>query len=105
MRAVEVCGTKLQSGDILCFYTVFADLVMDMGGTPDPALRDSLCAVLDGRDERLRHWIDDSGIAALCADNYGVEDIPVGGHHACGARLPLHELCLFKQGIPLGELW
>ena len=23
----------------------------------------------------------------------------------CGPRLPLHELCLFKQGIPLGELW
>jgi len=105
MRALEACGTQLQSGDILCFYTGFADLVMDMGGTPDPALRDALCAVLDGRDERLRHWIADSGIAALCADNYGVEDIPVGGPHACGARLPLHELCLFKQGIPLGELW
>lgn len=105
MRAVEACGTQLQKGDILCVYTGFADLVMDMSGAPDPALRDALCAVLDGRDERLLHWIIDSGIAALCADNYGVEDIPAGGPHECGARLPLHELCLFKQGIPLGELW
>jgi len=105
MRAIEACGTELHKGDILCVYTGFADLVMDMGGSPDPALRDALCAVLDGRDERLLHWIIDSGIAALCADNYGVEEIPAGGPHACGARLPLHELCLFKQGIPLGELW
>ena len=105
MRAVEACGAQLHKGDILCVYTGFADLLMDMKGAPDPALRDTLCAVLDGRDERLLHWIVDSGIAALCADNYGVEEIPAGGPHECGARLPLHELCLFKQGIPLGELW
>ncbi|HMO46138.1 MAG TPA: cyclase family protein [Rubrivivax sp.] len=105
MRALEACDVELRQGDILCLYTGFADLVMDMAGTPAPALRDSLCAVLDGKDERLLQWIIDSGIAALCADNYGVEEIPAAGPHECGPRLPLHELCLFKQGIPLGELW
>ncbi|WP_296872539.1 cyclase family protein [Tibeticola sp.] len=105
MRALDASGADVQPGDILCLYTGFADLVLDMAGQPDPALRDARCAVLDGRDERLLQWIVDSGIAALCADNYGVEDIPAGGPHECGARLPLHALCLFKQGIPLGELW
>lgn len=105
MRALEAADVDLQAGDILCLYTGFADQVLEMAGAPEPALRDALCAVLDGRDERLLRWIVDSGIAALCADNYGVEDIPAGGPHTCGARLPLHELCLFKQGIPLGELW
>lgn len=105
MRALELTDTELRSGDILCVYTGFADLVLQMAGAPVPELRDSLCAVLDGRDDRLLRWIIDSGIAALCADNYGVEEIPAGSQHECGARLPLHELCLFKQGIPLGELW
>lgn len=105
MRALDASDAQLQTGDILCLYTGFADLVFDMAGTPDPALRDARCAVLDGRDERLLQWIVDSGVAALCADNYGVEEIPAGAAHECGARLPLHELCLFKQGIPLGELW
>ena len=105
MRAMDATGIDLQSGDILCLYTGFADLVMSMAGAPDPALCDSLCAVIDGRDDRLLRWIVDSGISALCADNYGVEEIPAGGPHECGPRLPLHELCLFKQGIPLGELW
>ena len=105
MRALEATRTELQAGDILCLYTGFADLVLEMAGAPDPALRDSLCAVLDGRDERLLQWIAASGISALCADNHGVEEIPAGGPQERGPRLPLHELCLFKQGIPLGELW
>ncbi|GAB3761969.1 cyclase family protein [Ramlibacter monticola] len=104
MRALDACGVQLESGDILCLYTGFADLVLQAAGAPDPSLHRQ-CAVLDGRDQRLLQWIVDSGIAALCADNYGVEEIPAGGPCECGPRLPLHELCLFKQGIPLGELW
>src|SRR3546814_18346833 len=54
--------------------------------------------------------ITDSGLACLIADNYAVEGLParesdsgpVEGSHA---MLPLHEHCLFKLGIPLGELW
>ncbi|MGO4394305.1 cyclase family protein [Variovorax sp. M-6] len=105
MQALDAAATELLPGDILCLYTGFADLLLEMAGRPDPAMRQARCAVLDGRDERLQQWIIDSGIAALCADNYGVEDVPAAGAHICGARLPLHELCLFKQGIPLGELW
>ena len=34
------------------------------------------CAALDGRDKRLLHWITDSGLAVLIADNYAVEAYP-----------------------------
>ena len=61
---------------------------------------------LDGRDPRLLRWILDSGCAALIADNYAVEIIPDGPHKSVPhALMPLHEHCLFKLGVPLGELW
>jgi hypothetical protein len=50
-------------------------------------------------------WITDSGLAALIADNYAVEGHPASSHVGCCSTLPLHEHCLFKLGIPLGELW
>ncbi|WP_326535690.1 cyclase family protein [Pseudorhodoferax sp.] len=105
MRALEHDRVELQSGDILCLYTGFADLVMEMGGDPDPAQLHNACAVLDGRDTRLLQWIADSGIAALAADNYAVEGLPARSGALPCAAAPLHELCLFKQGIALGELW
>ena len=105
-RALDAVGGDVQPGDILCLYTGFADKLLAMAGAPDLAVLDRSCAVLDGRDERLQGWIIDSGIAAICADNYAVEGIPAGPAAAepC-ARLPLHQLCLFQYGIPLGELW
>lgn len=102
MRALDGAGADIQSGDILCLYTGFADQILAMNGQPGPDIH-HLCAVLDGRDDKLQQWIIDSGIAAICADNYSVEDIPA--EDTPGERLPLHALCLFKQGIPLGELW
>jgi hypothetical protein len=63
--------------------------------------------VLDGNDERLLHWIDESGLVALVADNHAVEERPqqLGDRSSPGPVMPLHELCLFKLGIHLGELW
>ena len=49
--------------------------------------------------------ITDSGLSALIADNYAVEAYPARPGGACCAILPLHEHCLFKLGLPLGELW
>src|SRR5690606_29860957 len=90
MKALDAAGGDVQTGDMLCLYTGFADKVLAMNGAPDIAVLDQSCAVLDGRDERLRRWIVDSGIAAICADNYAVEGIP--GRPATEtpcARLPL----------------
>lgn len=105
MRAVDAAGGDIASGDVLCLYTGFADKLMMMSGRPDLSVLDRSCAVLDGRDERLRRWVVDSGISALCADNYAVEGIRADEAAVPCARLPLHQLCLFQYGIPLGELW
>jgi len=78
---------------------------MDMAGNPDEHRLHLSCVVLDGRDQRLLQWITDSGISALVADNFAVEGFPSVAAPLPCAMLPLHELCLFKQGIPLGELW
>ena len=55
-------------------------------------------------DEKLQHWLDDSGAAALISDNEAVELLPDMAATS-GTRIPLHELCLFKLGMPLGEMF
>jgi kynurenine formamidase len=97
---------EVEPGDLLCLHTGFADMVLSMQGDPDGDRLHNSCCVLDGRDQRLLDWIRDSQIAALIADNYAVERRPPAGPGGTkGAFMPIHELCLFKQGIPLGELW
>jgi putative cyclase len=106
MRVLADQGARVEPGDALCLYTGFADLVLEMGKKPDAELLSRSCAVLDGRDERLLRWITDSGIVAVCADNYAVEAYPA--RPGLGDRypaLPLHAHCLFKLGLHLGELW
>lgn len=105
MGILAADGVSVAPGDMLLFHTGFADLVLGMNRQPDMAVLNRSCAVLDGRDERLLQWITDSGVAALCADNYAVEAYPARDGVAPFAALPLHEHCLFKLGIPLGELW
>ncbi|MGR7994006.1 cyclase family protein [Xanthobacter sp. NFM-26] len=99
-------GVVVERGDILCLRTGFAEVVMRMDGAPDPEALARACCVLDGRDAGLLQWITDSGIAAIAADNYAVEALParpaVDAEHAV---MPLHHHCLFKLGLPLGELW
>ena len=52
--------------------------------------------------------LTDSGLSILAADNYAVEAQPARdpavGISRCAA-LPLHQHCLFKLGVHLGELW
>ena len=90
----------------MCLYTGFADIVLEMQRRPDLRLLHGSCAGLDGADARLR-WIDESGLVALCADNGAVESTATTGGGPPGRHplLPLHELCLFKLGIHLAELW
>ena len=64
------------------------------------------CSGLDGRDDKLLNWISDSGLSALIADNYAVEIIPTSIFKPIPhAAMPLHEHCIFKNGIHLGEIW
>ncbi len=90
---------------MVCLHTGFADHVLEMKRDPDEHALHNSCATLNGRDSRLLQWITDSGLAVLIADNYGVESVPSQPGSGCHATLPLHEHCLFKLGIHLGELW
>lgn len=106
MRVLEMDQVVVEQGDLVCFYTGFADVILEMNKHPDPAVVHRTCSGLDGRDDRLLAWISDSGCAALIADNYAVELIPDSPRKPTPhALLPLHEHCLFKNGIHLGELW
>ncbi|WP_233884630.1 cyclase family protein [Paraburkholderia flagellata] len=108
MRAMEAGGAEVESGDMLLLRTGFAEMVLSMNREPDAELLHHSCCALDGRDDRLLNWITDAGIAALIADNYAVERFPARPAPDDGQRhpiLPLHHHCLFKLGLPLGELW
>jgi kynurenine formamidase len=105
MRACDADGAVVEPGDMLCLHTGQAAALLAMGRKPDrTTLEDSFCH-LDGADPRLLRWIDDSGIAALAADNFAVEAVPPRTASCGSAYEPLHELCLFKLGLHLGELW
>ena len=74
--------------------------------TPTRASCSPTGSYLDAHDESLLEWIADSQISALVADNYAVEGLL--GKDQDPSRhsfLPIHHLCLFKLGVPLGELW
>jgi kynurenine formamidase len=92
-------------GDMVCLHTGFAEMLLEMERNPDAQTLESSCAVLEGRDTRLLQWITDTGLVALIADNYAVEAHPPTPKAGCCAALPLHEHCLFKLGVHLGELW
>jgi kynurenine formamidase len=106
MTAMEKQGAKVREGDFLLLHTGLDDAIMSLKGKPDEKCAHDTGAVLDGRDPALLDWVHASGVVALCSDNQAVEG---HGYADCSAgnncMIPLHELCLFKLGIHLGELW
>jgi hypothetical protein len=105
MRAMEADGVEVETGDMVCLHTGYADLLSRHYGAVDSELAHNRCAVLNGRDRKLLDWITDSGLSVLIADNFAVESFPAIEHIGCCAAAPLHEHCLFKLGVHLGELW
>ena len=104
MRILESDGIEIEKGDILCLWTGLDRMIMRMNKEPDKSLKEA-CAVLDGHDKRLLQWITDSGVAAIASDNLAIENVGIAIPDCCTTTLPLHEHCLFKLGIHLGELW
>jgi len=108
MNALDRQGICVAEGDLLCIYTGWADLVLSMNRRPDVGRLRNSCAVLDGQDTKLLQWLTDSGVSAICSDNICVEALTYSNcsdRHYKHSKLPLHEHCLFKQGIFLGEMW
>jgi len=103
---MEKDDVTVERGDIVCLHTGFAEMVMEFKKNPTPEALHNTCTGLDGRDEKLLQWISDSGLSVLAADNYAVELFSTTPWKTTShAMLPLHEHCLFKNGIHLGELW
>lgn len=106
MRILDEDQVLIERGDIVCFYTGMDQLILSMNKEPDPSRIFDSCSGLDGSDTRLLEWITNTGIAALASDNFAVELMPrQQQEEKRHAMLPLHEHCIFKNGIHLGELW
>jgi kynurenine formamidase len=105
MFAIDRTKAAIGRGDMLVIRTGFAEAIVGMAGEPDADVLNRTGAVFDGSDEKLLDWISASGIAAICADNYAVEQFPAATTGPRRSLLPLHHHCLFKLGVPLAELW
>ncbi len=102
-------GIEVQEGDMVCFHTGLDDLIMQSPVSGPNETIKTACAVLDGEDEGILNWITQTGLSAIASDNLAIEaSSTLGVRHNLGERgavLPLHEHCLFKLGVHLGELW
>ena len=109
MRAIEIQSVEVRAGDFLLLYSGFDDVLLKMNKQPDVSVLIRYGAALNGSDPRLLDWITASGVVALCSDTPAVEGLEtLTAPRPPGSRLsmlPLHEHCLFKLGIHLGELW
>ncbi len=105
MSILDADRVEVEPGDVLAFRTGFDRALLARYDDPAAPFDQHRCAGLDGADERLQRWIADSGVVALVSDNEAVEVLPATEAPAHGPHIPLHHLCLFKLGIPLGELF
>ncbi|WP_217698221.1 cyclase family protein [Novosphingobium mathurense] len=102
---MEKDRVQVERGDILCLYTGFDRVLLEMGKHPDRDRMFNSCAALDGTDPQLLQWLTDSGVAALASDNRAIEMLPIKPPRKSQVFAPLHEHCLFKIGVHLGEMW
>ncbi|MBI3708636.1 MAG: cyclase family protein [Proteobacteria bacterium] len=108
MAAMRADKVEVEPGDMLLLYTGFDRVLLDLRRSPDAHTLENSCAVLNGRDAKLLQWITDSNVVALISDNYAVEAVPAlrpAGDHERHTAAPIHQHCLFKLGVPLGEIW
>ncbi len=91
-------GVRMMTGDIVLIrtghiqrFTVERDRAAFSGMQP-------------GLDPRCAEWVHDHSLAAVCADNLGVEIL---GPPVFRSEMPLafHMLCLRDMGCPLGEMF
>jgi hypothetical protein len=105
MRIMAADGIKVEPGDFVCLRTGFDQLLLEMKRKPDAHILETSCTGLDGSDERLQRWVSESKLVALISDNYAVEIHNAPLKPGQCAMLPLHQHCLFKTGVNLGEIW
>ena len=106
LRILDADKVEVAEGDVVCLRTGFDRALLARYADPAAPFDQQRCSGLDGADEKLQRWIADSGLVALVSDNEAVEILPATRiPDGPGPHIPLHHLCLFKLGIPLGELF
>jgi len=107
MRILDDDQVEVETGDIVVFHTGWSDMLIEYAGNPDPKVMFNAGAALNGRDDKVLRWISDSGAAILVSDNRAVEYEWGGIAEATepGPLLPLHDHCLFRLGVHLGEMF
>lgn len=106
LRAMDDQGVEVRPGDFLVLYTGFDKMVLARERNGSVGRLHGVCCALDGTDDALLQWIVDSGIVAICSDNAAIEALDlILSPEPPPIALPIHDLCLFRQGIFLGELW
>jgi hypothetical protein len=105
MRVMAADGIEVEAGDFVCLRTGFDEVIFEGRKTPDKHALETSCSGLDGSDARLQRWVTETGLVALISDNYAVELLPDKVKPGECAMLPLHQHCLFKTGVNLGELF
>jgi hypothetical protein len=102
---MDADGVEIEPGDMLLLHTGdAASFRRGKAGHLPAALRNRQ---LPRRARQpLLEWIAESQISALLADNFAVEGL-LGKDETAERHsfLPIHLLCLFRLGVPLGELW
>jgi kynurenine formamidase len=105
MRVMAADGIKVEPGDFVCLRTGFDEVIFEQKGNPTHEAMHNTCTGLDGTDTKLHQWITESKLVALISDNYAVEVHNAPLKPGQCAALPLHQHCLFKTGVNLGEIW
>ena len=108
MRVMEADKVAVETGDMLCLHTGWSQAILEMGGDPTVEVLHDAYAALDGRDEKLLRWIEDSGIVGADRRQLRRRGLPATRTRTETGRypgLPIHETCLFQLGIHLGEIW
>ena len=105
MRIMAADGIKVEAGDFVCLRTGFDEVIFEGNKKPDAHVLETSCTGLDGSDTRLQQWITEIKLVALISDNYAVEVHNKPLQPGQCAMLPLHQHCLFKTGVNLGEIW
>ncbi|MBL7502354.1 cyclase family protein [Frankia sp. CNm7] len=101
---IDADKVEIRPGDMVILHTGYATKILEWNGKPDASRIQAMYPYLDAQDDGILQWILDSGLSALAADNYAVEGFAPASREP-HTLLPIHKLCLFKLGIPLGELW
>ena len=91
-QAARSQGVEVGEGDIVLIHTGWVTKFLRTGDRSPSA----------GLDWRTAQWFRERRVAAVAADNSGVEDVASGIE---GNMLPMHLLCLREMGLSFGEFW